>query len=302
MRLWLKVLLVLGMTLAILVPLTMIRGSIPRAADLPRAGRRRHRPQLCRRPGVLGPRAGRAVHRHHRGRGGRQDQYRAQADAHWTFFPTTLDVRGPLTPSTRKRDLHEVRVYEWKASANARFDVTIPRDTPPPRCRPRPCPQDRPSLTELRFRRRARPDDHAAPGHQRRWGDRGGRPGQPRRRGTARAPGRATGGAASRAADHAGFHPGRHRVAGAGAAGQEQHVRDPIELAAPAIRRQLPAARAPRGQPGLRRDLAGRLGGDERAAPVPAGAPVAGPDLAGPDLAKPDLAKPGRDGRPRRSR
>ena len=51
--------------------------------------------------------------------------------AHWTFFPTTLDVRGPLTPSTRKRGLHEVRVYEWKASANARFDVTIPRDTPP---------------------------------------------------------------------------------------------------------------------------------------------------------------------------
>ncbi len=49
---------------------------------------------------------------------------------YWTFFPTTLDVSGPMVPSTRKRGMHEVRVYEWKGSAKARFEVTIPNDAP----------------------------------------------------------------------------------------------------------------------------------------------------------------------------
>lgn len=48
--------------------------------------------------------------------------------AYWTFFPTTLDVRGPLRPGTRKRGLHEVLVYEWQGRAKARFDVRIPED------------------------------------------------------------------------------------------------------------------------------------------------------------------------------
>jgi inner membrane protein len=53
---------------------------------------------------------------------------RREQTRQWTFFPATLDVRGPLVPGTRKRGLHEVRVYEWNATAKARFDVRIPDD------------------------------------------------------------------------------------------------------------------------------------------------------------------------------
>lgn len=52
---------------------------------------------------------------------------RARTD-YWTFFPTTLDVRGPMRPGTRKRGLHEVLVYEWQGRAKARFDVRITED------------------------------------------------------------------------------------------------------------------------------------------------------------------------------
>ena len=46
----------------------------------------------------------------------------------WVFFPTMLDVRGTLAPDTRKRGLHEVRVYEWKGKAAASFHAVIPAD------------------------------------------------------------------------------------------------------------------------------------------------------------------------------
>ncbi|GAA5079842.1 cell envelope integrity protein CreD [Lysobacter panacisoli] len=47
---------------------------------------------------------------------------------YWTFFPAALDVRGPMRPDTRRRGLYEVRVYEWQGRAKARFDVRIPED------------------------------------------------------------------------------------------------------------------------------------------------------------------------------
>ena len=49
---------------------------------------------------------------------------------YWTFFPTTLDIDGPMVPSTRKRGMHEVRVYEWRGNAKARFEAKIPDDAP----------------------------------------------------------------------------------------------------------------------------------------------------------------------------
>ena len=58
-----------------------------------------------------------------------------EQDGRWTFFPETLDVGGVLKPGTRRRGLHEVRVYEWQGQAEARFDARIPADADPPRPR-----------------------------------------------------------------------------------------------------------------------------------------------------------------------
>jgi hypothetical protein len=50
------------------------------------------------------------------------------ASGAWTYFPNRLDVRGRLLPSTRRLGLHEVRVYELQATAEASFSAEIPAD------------------------------------------------------------------------------------------------------------------------------------------------------------------------------
>jgi len=139
MRLWLKVLLVLGMTLAILVPLTMIRGTIHerqnyRAQAVADIARSYAGAQAFSGPVLVVPYT-ETVEVEETDKYNIVRKVTREQTRHWTFFPTTLDVRGPLTPSTRKRGLHEVRVYEWKASAKARFDVAIPNDANPVRAR-----------------------------------------------------------------------------------------------------------------------------------------------------------------------
>lgn len=42
------------------------------------------------------------------------------------WFPAELGVTGSLSPSVRRRGLHEVRVYEFQSDLRARFDVRIP--------------------------------------------------------------------------------------------------------------------------------------------------------------------------------
>lgn len=48
----------------------------------------------------------------------------------WTFFPERSALAGTLVPDTRRRGLHEVRVYELRGRLDATFDVAIP-DAPP---------------------------------------------------------------------------------------------------------------------------------------------------------------------------
>ena len=48
----------------------------------------------------------------------------------WTFFPETLDLAGTVAPATRRLGLHEVRVYEFQAQLDARFQAPVP-DAPP---------------------------------------------------------------------------------------------------------------------------------------------------------------------------
>ncbi len=137
MRLALKIAIVAVMTLAILIPLTMIRGVIHdreryRAQAVLDVGRSYGGAQAFAGPVLTVPYT-EVVEIE------QPDQYnivhrvRRSETRHWTFFPTTLDVHGPMRPDTRKRGLHVVRVYEWQGVATARFEVKIPDDGGPTR-------------------------------------------------------------------------------------------------------------------------------------------------------------------------
>jgi inner membrane protein len=133
MRIGLKMLMVLALTLAILLPLQMIRGTISErqvyrqqaVADIARsyAGA-----QAFAGPVLVVPYTELVEAEERDPQGFARKVWRREAKQ-WLFFPQVLDLRGHLQPGTRKRGLHEVRVYELRdATANARFDVQLPAD------------------------------------------------------------------------------------------------------------------------------------------------------------------------------
>lgn len=135
MRLGLKVLLVLGMTLAILVPLTMIRGVIHdrqlhRQEAVASVTRSYAGAQAFSGPVLVVPYT-QTVEVEETGPQGVVVKRLRQQPGQWTFFPTRLDVEGRLQPGTRQLGLHQVRVYEWHARAAAGFDVRLPPPSGP---------------------------------------------------------------------------------------------------------------------------------------------------------------------------
>ena len=137
MRLWLKILMVLGMTLAILVPLMLIRGVIhDREAYRAEAVREIARSEAGAQ-GLAGPvlvvpwtetveveeknSAGEVVRK----------VKRDGESGEWLFFPESLALDGTMKPYTRRRGLHEVRMYELSAQLMADFKVQVPRDLDP---------------------------------------------------------------------------------------------------------------------------------------------------------------------------
>lgn len=130
MRLWLKILMVVGMTLVILVPLALIRGTIQErqayrhdavrdvAANF--GGR-----QVFGGPVLVVPYTETVEEDVVQGDGEVRRMVRRTTGS-WTFFPETLSIEGNLQPDTRRRGLHEVRVYQWDGVAQARFDVRLP--------------------------------------------------------------------------------------------------------------------------------------------------------------------------------
>ena len=134
MRLSLKMLLVLGMSLAILVPLTMIRGTIEErqayrqqaVADIAAsyAGA-----QALSGPVLVVPYIETIVSEEKDVQGAVR-RTTAERPGQWTFFPSSLDMSGHLRPDVRKRGLHKVRVYELKAVERAVFAIALPADDP----------------------------------------------------------------------------------------------------------------------------------------------------------------------------
>lgn len=135
MRLGLKILMVLALSLAILVPLTMIRGVIEerqayRMQAVQGIARSYAGEQSFAGPVLVVPYT-RTVEVEEKDDRGVARRVKREESGQWTFFPASLDVAGQLRPGVRRLGLHEVRVYEWQAHAQARFDVRIPEDKSP---------------------------------------------------------------------------------------------------------------------------------------------------------------------------
>lgn len=139
MRLSIKMLLVLGMTLAILIPLQLVRGVIHdrqmyRAEVVQGIGRSYAGAQAFAGPVLVVPYTDTIEVEESDGAGGRRKLTR-QVEGRWTFFPTQLAVGGTIVPGTKRRGPHEVRVFEWQGRAQASFDATIPLNPDPQRRR-----------------------------------------------------------------------------------------------------------------------------------------------------------------------
>ncbi|HET9693284.1 MAG TPA: cell envelope integrity protein CreD [Steroidobacteraceae bacterium] len=131
MRLFFKILVVFGLTVALLIPLSMIRGTVQdrqshRTRAVEEVARSTAGAQALAGPVLFVPYTDRVVtlRTDERGIQRRVEQVRRGT---WTFFPQTLDVRGRLQSLPRMRGLHEVRVFELATRVRATFRVTIPR-------------------------------------------------------------------------------------------------------------------------------------------------------------------------------
>jgi inner membrane protein len=139
MRLGLKILMVLGLTLAILVPLTMIRGVIHeregyRAQAVAKVARSIAGRQSFAGPVLVVPYR-EQVDVVERDKYGVEQTVQRTQERQWVFFPKTLDVGGTLKPETRRSGLYPVRVYAWDGHAQADFDARIPDDADPAHAR-----------------------------------------------------------------------------------------------------------------------------------------------------------------------
>lgn len=131
MRLAFKAALMVMLTLAILIPLQMIRGTIHerqqyREAAVREIGASFGARQVLAGPVLVVPYEERVVETEGDENGARKTVRRKSGQ--WTFFPDTLAIDGALKPDVRRRGLHQVRVYEWDGQAVAQFDVQLPSE------------------------------------------------------------------------------------------------------------------------------------------------------------------------------
>ena len=135
MRLSIKLIFVLAMTLAILIPLALIRSVIQErqayrqqaVADIAHsyAGA-----QSLSGPVLIVPYVD-IVDVEERDPQGIARRVSRERPGRWTFFPTELSITGHLRPDVRRRGLHEVRTYELRGIADATFQAVLPADASP---------------------------------------------------------------------------------------------------------------------------------------------------------------------------
>ena len=137
MRLWLKILMVLGMTLAILVPLMLIRGVIHDREAYRQGAVRDIARSEAGAQGIAGPvlvvpwtETVEVEEKNARGEVVRKVK-RDGESGEWLFFPDALALDGTMKPYSRRLGLHEVRMYALAGRLSAEFAVRIPRDADP---------------------------------------------------------------------------------------------------------------------------------------------------------------------------
>lgn len=133
MRLAFKMAMVVVLTLAILIPLQLVRGVIHDRQQYREAAVRDVAAgfggrQVLAGPVLVVPYEERVLETTQDEDGGVRRTLRRKT-GQWTFFPETLAIDGELKPDVRRRGLHQVRVYEWSGSAQAHFDATVPADS-----------------------------------------------------------------------------------------------------------------------------------------------------------------------------
>jgi len=130
MRVWLKMLMVLGLTLAILVPLLMIGGVIDerqtyRAQAVATVARSYAGAQAFSGPALIVPYEDTWISEEKDDKGVvKRVAHREQG--RWTYFPARLEISGEIVPRERTLGLYKVLVYEWQGKAQASFNANIP--------------------------------------------------------------------------------------------------------------------------------------------------------------------------------
>ena len=132
MRLAFKAIMVVVLTLAILVPLSMVRETINerqqyRVDAVQKVGASFGGRQTVGGPVLVVP-YDEEVEEDVTGDDGVVRKVVRRTSSQWMFFPDTLAVGGTLKPDSRKSGLFLVRVFEWTGQADARFDAQIPAD------------------------------------------------------------------------------------------------------------------------------------------------------------------------------
>ena len=132
MRLILKMLMVIGLTIAILVPLLMIRGTIDdrqmyRREAVQTVARSSAGAQALSGPVLMVPYT-ELVEVEEKDNQGFTRKVRREQPGTWMFFPENLEAKGVMKPIVRKIGLHEVRKYEFATKLHADFKATVPGD------------------------------------------------------------------------------------------------------------------------------------------------------------------------------
>lgn len=137
MRLLLRFLTVGGLVLLLLVPLTMIRGTIAertayRAQAVRSIAQSYAGEQTVAGPVLIVPYTETVEVEEKNDKGVVIRKVKRDGESgYWLFYPDAMDFDGDMVPSTRRLGLHEVRVYELKGALSANFKAWIPGDADP---------------------------------------------------------------------------------------------------------------------------------------------------------------------------
>jgi inner membrane protein len=135
MRLAFRVFMVFGLTMVLLVPLGMVRGTVQdrqryRAEAVAEVARSTAGAQVVAGPVLFVPYSDRVVVVQTDANGVQRRVEQVETGS-WVFFPDSLDMRGTVRSLPRMRGLHEVRVFELDATLRATFNARIPADDDP---------------------------------------------------------------------------------------------------------------------------------------------------------------------------